>query len=74
MKEIQMKGEQLVESLLNKKIKNGVVYYLVKWKGNRDKFNSWEREEDLQEYKDLIEKYERHNNNENNLKSYGNIA
>ena len=68
------KNEQLVEILLNKKIKNGIVYYLVKWKGNRDKFNSWEREEDLQDYKDLIERFEKQNNNENNSNLLGNIA
>lgn len=34
MKEHGSKNEQLVESLLNKKTKNGIVYYLVKWKGN----------------------------------------
>ena len=50
---------------MNKKEKNGVVYYLVKWKGNWEKFNSWEREEDLHEYNDLILKYENNNNSAN---------
>lgn len=74
MKEHVNKNEQLVESLLNKKIKNGVVYYLVKWKGNWDKFNSWEREEELQDYWDLIEKFEKQNSNDNNIQLLGNIA
>ena len=35
-----------VEKILRKRNRNGVVEYLVKWKGYADKFNSWVSERD----------------------------
>lgn len=34
--------EYVVERICDKKIKDGVVYYYIKWEGYPDEENSWE--------------------------------
>ena len=43
---------------MNKKQERGVVKYLVRWKGFAAENNSWEREENLKNAKELVEKFE----------------
>jgi len=59
------KNYMQVESILNKWVPNPEemdmtgVRYLVKWRGLNYKSCTWEREEDIEEFKDKIVKYER---------------
>lgn len=50
--------EYCVETILNKRVKLGVVEYFIKWKGYGDKYNTWEREKNLNFCKHIIKKFE----------------
>lgn len=50
--------EYFVEAILDKKVMNGQVKYLVKWKGYGDDANSWEKEENMN-CEELIREFER---------------
>ena len=45
-----------IEKVLNRRVKNGVVQYKVKWKGWNNRYTCWRDEEDL-ECQELIEEY-----------------
>ena len=46
-----------IESVLDKRVKGGVVQYKVKWKGWNNRYNCWRDQSDL-ECTELIDKYE----------------
>ena len=46
-----------IESILDKRVKGGVVQYRVKWKGWNNRYNCWRDQSDL-ECTELIDKYE----------------
>ena len=53
-----MSDQKEVETILEKGIRNGVAYYLVKWKGcDQPEDNSWEQLTNL-DCKELVEDYE----------------
>ena len=43
---------------MNKRKVRGVVKYLVKWKGFMVKHDSWEREKDLENTKEVVAEFE----------------
>lgn len=47
-----------VEKITGKRILNGKIQYLVKWKGYGDGQSTWEKEENLNNCSELIQKYE----------------
>ena len=51
--------EWKVEKILNKRKVRGVVKYLVQWKGSTAEYDSWEKEEDLENTKEVVAKFER---------------
>jgi hypothetical protein len=51
-------NEYYVEKVLDKKIENGEVLYLIKWDGWPIENSTWEPLENLDNIKNLIEKYE----------------
>ena len=52
--------EWSVETILNKKGAKGKWYYLVKWEGYSDNFNSWEPSEHLKNASDLVQSFKEH--------------
>ena len=64
--------EYEVETILNKRIKKGVVEYLVKWKGwDLPEHNTWETVENLENSNELISEYEVKLQQQKVLKRYG---
>ena len=53
-----------VEKILNKRKVREVVKYLEQWKGFIVKHNSWEKEEDLENVKEVVVEFERRMNAE----------
>ncbi len=47
----------IVEKVINKKVENGKIYYLLKWKHYPDSANTWEPVENLNCH-DLVLEYE----------------
>jgi len=56
--------EWKVEKILNKRKVRGVVKYLVQWKRFMAKHNNWERENDLENAKEVVAEFERRINAE----------
>ena len=56
--EVERVKEWEVEKILNKRKVRGVVKYLVQWKGFTAEHNSWEKEEDLENAKELVAEFE----------------
>ena len=52
-------NEYYVEKVLDKKIENGEMRYLIKWEGWSIENSTWEPLENLGNIKNLIEKYEK---------------
>ena len=64
--------EYEVETILNKSIRKGVVYYLVKWKGwDLPEHNTWQTLEDLENSMNAVNEYEIKLQNEKIMKKYG---
>jgi len=57
--------EYIVEKIVNKKVREGKVFYLVKWQNYPETEYTWESELKLENLKELIKEYEE----ENELKS-----
>lgn len=47
-----------VERVVDKKVKEGKVYYLIKWLGYGDEDNTWERYENCKGVQNLIDEFE----------------
>jgi len=47
-----------VERILNKRKIRGVDKYLVRWKGFMVEYNLWEKEEDLENTRELVNEFE----------------
>lgn len=69
----------VVEKIINKKIKNGNTFYMVKWENYKDEECTWEPMQNLLTARDLIDDYENENkflnfsaNPEDN--QYGNVV
>ena len=60
VKPVEVEGveEQEVEKILNKRKIRGVERYLVRWKGFMVEYNIWKREEDLENIRELVDKFE----------------
>jgi len=56
--------EYEVETIRNRKVINGEIYYLLKWKGYEEKYNTWEPVSNLN-CPDLIKEYEKLKGNTN---------
>lgn len=56
--DFETENEYTVEKILNKRVKNGIVEYFLKWEGYSEDENSWEPEHNIY-YKELIENYEK---------------
>jgi len=48
-----------IEKILNKRKIRGVIKYLVQWKGFTVEHDSWEKEENLENTKELVAEFER---------------
>jgi len=59
-KPIKIEGvkEWEVEIILNKRKVRGVEKYLVRWKGFTAENDTWEKEEDLENAKELVDEFE----------------
>jgi len=57
--EVERVEEWEVERILNKKKRRKVTKYLVQWKGFTMKYNSWEREENSENTKEVVAEFER---------------
>jgi len=57
--EIEGVKEWEVEKILNKRKIRGVVKYLVQWKGFMAEHDTWEREENLENAREVMEEFER---------------
>ena len=66
MKPVEVEGVKgwEVEKVLNKRRVRGVVKYLVQWKKFIAEYNSQEREEDLENVKEVVAEFERRLNTE----------
>ena len=60
LKPVEVNGveKQEVEKILNKRKVWGVDKYLERWKGFTAENNTWEKEEDLENAKELVDKFE----------------
>jgi len=58
-KPIEVEGveEWEVEKILNKRKMRGVNRYLVRWKGFTTESNIWERKEDLEYARELVDEF-----------------
>ena len=56
--EVEGVTEWKAEKILNKRKVRGVVKYLVQWKKFTAKHDSWEREEDLKNAKEVVAEFE----------------
>lgn len=50
----------IVESILNKRVKNNQIEYLIKWEGYSIEEATWEPVRNLSNIKDMIRRYERY--------------
>jgi len=59
-KPIEIEGveEWEIEKILNKRKIRGVDKYLVRWKGFMAEHDTWERKEDLENVREVLEKFE----------------
>jgi len=57
--EVDEVEEWKVEKILNKRKVQGIDKYLVRWKGFTVENNTWEKEEDLKNAKELVNEFER---------------
>jgi len=57
-------NEYEVETIRNRKIINGETFYLLKWKGYEEKYNTWEPDSNLN-CPELIKEYEKLKGNTN---------
>ena len=57
--EVEEVKEWEVEKILNKRKERGVVKYLVRWKEFIAKNDSWKKEENLKNMKELVEEFKR---------------
>ena len=55
--EVEEVEEWEVEKISNKRKVRGVVKYLVRWKGFMAEYNSWEKEKDLENIKEVVAKF-----------------
>jgi hypothetical protein len=53
-----MGKEYEVERIIDKKIKHGKPYYMIKWKGYPSSDNSWEPLRHLEHCDDLVQAFE----------------
>jgi len=60
VKPVEVEGveEWKIEKILNKRKVRGVVKYLVQWKGFMAEHDSWKREEDLENTKEVVAELE----------------
>ena len=56
--EIEEVKEWEVERILNKRKVRGVEKYLVQWKGFTAENDTWKKEEDLENAKELVDEFE----------------
>ena len=56
--EVEEVGEWEVEKILNKRKIRGVDKYLMRWKGFTAESDTWEKEEDLKNAKELVNNFE----------------
>ena len=56
--EVDEVEEWKVEKILNKRKVQGIDKYLVRWKGFIVENNTWEKEEDLKNAKELVNEFE----------------
>ena len=56
--EVNREEEQKVERILNKRKVRGIEKYLVRWKGFTAEHDIWEKEEDLVNTREAVDKFE----------------
>ena len=59
--EIKGEPEYKVEEVLDSRLKQGKLEYLVKWSGYTEDHNTWEPEENCENSRDLIEDFHKKN-------------
>ena len=62
--EIEEVKEWEIEKILNKRKIRGVDKYLVHWKGFTVEYDTWEKKEDLENAREMLEEFERRINAE----------